>query len=184
MAENINSGKGIKEPTLFVSLLEDDSLDENTRVTLINNLNIDDVAKDKKDFIKLCVSLYKETSDYKLKDAAIFALMNIRDFEAVKTIILDDTVDEELKVACVSRNSKTFIDVINNYPTKEDVEFILDCMEIALLKELAAPMKNKLLNRHEFDSNRLRNMISFMEFSGVESDTSRFNGKPTSNWIE
>ena len=143
-----------------------------------------DIEKEKSEFIDFCTSQYKKASDDKLKDAAVFSLMNIRDYDAVKAIILDPTIDEELKVACVCRNPQTFIDVINGNPTKEDVEFILDCMEISPLKELAEPMREKLLSNSDFYSHRLRSMVEFMASSGVESDTSRFEGKPSSNWIQ
>lgn len=146
-----------------------------------NNKNVE---KEKSEFINFCTSQYKKASDGKLKDAAVFSLMNIRDYDAVKAIILDPTIDEELKVACVCRNTKTFIDVINNNPTKEDVEFILDCMEIAPLKDLAEPMKEKLLTNSELYSHRLKSMVEFMSAGGVESDTSRFEGTPNSNWIK
>ena len=143
-----------------------------------------DIEKEKSEFIDFCTSQYKKASDDKLKDAAVFSLMNIRDYDAVKAIILDPTIDEELKVACVSRNPKTFIDVINGNPTKEDVEFILDCMEIYPLKELAEPMREKLIPNSDFCSHRLKSIVEFLAVDGAESDTSRFEGTPNSNWIK
>ncbi|MBO5321993.1 MAG: hypothetical protein J6B22_05245 [Clostridia bacterium] len=143
-----------------------------------------DIEKEKSEFIDFCTSQYKKASDDKLKDSAVFSLMNIRDYDAVKAIILDPTIDEELKVACVSRNPKTFIDVINGNPTKEDVEFILDCMEIYPLKELAEPMREKLISNSDFYSHRLVSMVEFLAAGGAKSDTSRFEGTPNSNWIK
>lgn len=150
-------------------------------LTMVNSQK--DVAKEKTEYIEACASIYKTAEDETLKDAIIFGLMNMRDFEAVKQVLNDESVDEALKVACISRNPKTFIDVINGNPTAEDVEFIISAMEKLPLQEVAPVMREKLLNT-EHDSTRLRNVIALMEGSRVKSDTSRFEGTPTSNWIE
>ncbi len=142
-----------------------------------------DVTKEKQEYISLCKSIYSTANDKQLKNAVAFGLMNMRDFEAVKFLLTDESVDEALKVACISRNPKTFIDKLNANPTAEEIELIISSMEKVPLKEVAPAMREKLYNG-EYHNSRVNSLLQIMEAGLGKADTSRFEGTPTSNWLE
>ena len=143
-----------------------------------------DVTDEKTEYINTCMNLFKNTTDKKLKNSAILGLMNMQDFNAVKAVLNDKNVDEAMKLACIYRNSDAFIKVIQNNPSVEDVEFILSALEKAPMKEVLPAIEEHLLNKKPYHSNRLINIVNMIKGGGVNADSSRFEGTPTSNWIE
>lgn len=146
-----------------------------------------DVAEEKEKFIKQSLELYLNSNDRTFKDTLAFALINMQDFNAVKKIILSEEFDNTLKISCVSSNKYTFLSVINGNPTMEDVEVLIKALEIAPLKDLAKPMRDKILSNKAFYDHfgyRLHNVIATMEAFGVDDDSSKFERTPTSNWLE
>ena len=142
-----------------------------------------DVSAEKTEYISACKEIYDGADDEQLKNAVIFGLMNMRDFEAVKFLLEDDSVSEAYKVACISRNPKTFVDKLKANPTDEEIELIIGAMEKVPLKEVATAMREALQGTKHYNS-RLDGLLQVMEAGLSKADTSRFEGTPVSNWLE
>lgn len=142
----------------------------------------EETCLEKNKFIDLCINKFNNTGNTVLKDTLVFSLINMLDFNAVKAVIKNTEIDYSLKITCISRNYYTFVDVINNNPSYEDVEFIVSAMEIAPIKELTDIFKNKLLSNSSFNSERLRNIINTMESSGFSADLKSTSRKQKRNW--
>lgn len=129
-----------------------------------------DIAEEKRQFVEQSISIYNNCNDSKVQDTIAFALMDMLDFEAVKAVIQNEKIDEDLKITCIRRNAHTFIEKINSNPTLEEVDFIIKVMEKVPLKELSQTIKEKLLPNKAYDTNRLSNVIALIDSFGIEAD--------------
>ncbi len=143
-----------------------------------------EAESEKSEFINFCTSIFHSATDEKLKDTTVFSLINMLDYEAVKTVINNPNIDFDLKITCISRNYKTLADVIENNPTKDDVEFIISAMEIAPIKDLAPVIEENLLSNKNFNSEKLNNIIVSIEKNGFNADKKYAEKTPNQDWIK
>lgn len=102
-------------------------------------------AAGKAEFIALCEQIAAESSqDEVLRDSSTFALSALRDYDSVQAVVNHGTLDRISKVAAINENFMTLWDVLKNNPTQEDVAFIVTCMELHPVKDLADDLEQAL----------------------------------------
>ena len=107
----------------------------------VNNPN----ASGKKEFIALCVQIAEENpQDTILRDSSTFALSALRDYSAVEAIVNSPVLDRISKVAAVNENFMTLWDVLKESPSEQDIAFVITCMEIHPIKDLADDLERAL----------------------------------------
>lgn len=141
-----------------------------------------DVAAQKQEYISICKGLYATSTDEQLKNAVLFGLMNMLDFDAVEFILTEEGINESYKVACISRNPQTLAAKLGNNPTDAEIELIIAAMEKVPLKEVAPAMR-EVLQGTKYAA-RVQALLPVMEAGLSKADTSRFEETPVSNWLE
>lgn len=102
-------------------------------------------ASGKKEFIALCVQIAEENpQDTILRDSSTFALSALRDYSAVEAIVNSPVLDRISKVAAVNENFMTLWDVLKESPSEQDIAFVITCMEIHPIKDLADDLERAL----------------------------------------
>ena len=142
------------------------------------------VSAEKKNYINFCIRKFNASQDDVFKDAMVFSLIDMLDFDAVKEIINHKNIDHLLKTTCISRNYLTFAEVINNNPSEEDIELLLTAMEMAPIRDLVGLMREKLAANATYQSDRLNNVLTIMETQGIPADRKRLERTPNPAWIE
>ena len=143
-----------------------------------------DVSQEVGAYIRFCMAQFEASNDDVFKDAVIFSLNEIMDFRAVKAVLTNDRIDDGLKRNCISNNSRTFAEVIQSNPSKEDVDLIISAMERVPLSELKDLMREKLASNPQYQSARLDNVLTVMEIRGVPTDEKRKEKKPNPAWLD
>lgn len=122
-------------------------------------------AKNKTDnleFINTNMEIFEQTSSQELKDTSIFSLAEIRDIDAVRSILNNESIDFELKVYTIDFNFKVLEELLNQPEiSDDDIDLIIRSMEIHPIldfKDKIADLKNKTTDMNII--NRLDNVIN------------------------
>lgn len=139
---------------------------------------------EKKDYIDFCINKYDETQDEVLKDAIVFSLMNMRDFNAIKAVVGKNDIDNEMKKTCISRNTSVLGEVLRNDPTKEDFDFVLSAIELLPVYELSVDFKECITENAEYNNYENANVLLQLESSNVYADNNRDKKGITTEWLK
>lgn len=143
------------------------------------------VSKDvKKTYIDFCVKKHNETNDEVLKDAIAFSLINMRDFDAVKVVISNDKIDNDVKKSCISKNTAVIGEVLRNAPSNEDFEFIVYALNILPVYDLNYAFKECITENPEYYNAENKNLLLRLENSNVYADDNRDDKGVTVEWLK
>lgn len=93
-------------------------------------------------FIQLSLDLIKNSNDRYLQDSAFFALSELGSKKAMKSILESEFIDHELKVFAVDQNFMNLKHLLNNQPTIEDIELVIQAMGLLPITDLSEQLKN------------------------------------------
>ena len=136
-----------------------------------NNLIND---SEKRRYIDLCMELYEASYDNVFKDTMIFSLSEMKDYEAIKAIILDDSV--ELKMFCIDQNYSTLKKMFENNadPSEEDIDVLIKAMGICPLVELR-PLLENISPKSSQQKNELADVLSKIDQDGIHANEKWFD---------
>lgn len=147
----------------------------------VNNFEaVDDKEID--DYIDFCSERFQIAVDNSFYNAMVFSVMNIHHIKAVRTIIVDDSIDDLLRRACVVENYQTFSKVLENDVSDEDLECIIKAMEIQPIKEIGEILKQKDLSENSYSQSELEVIIEKIEKDGIPADEKSIITKQIYNW--
>lgn len=92
-------------------------------------------------FIKRCIHLYETSEDLQMKETAIFALCDLQNIDAVKFIVNESSIDHYIKAGCVNQNYLVIKEMLLNNPTKENIDFAIQCEKIYAVDEVVDLLK-------------------------------------------
>lgn len=103
----------------------------------ISEFNLDNEEEIKEEFINLCMNYIDNTIDNKkdadensIRNSSIYALRDLSDKNAIFKIINSENIEESEKVYCLKYNFDVIKNVIENNPSKEDIENVLKANEL------------------------------------------------------
>ncbi|WXR62860.1 hypothetical protein WG909_06530 [Peptostreptococcaceae bacterium AGR-M142] len=103
----------------------------------ISEFDLDNEEEIKEEFINLCMNYIDNTIDNKkdadensIRNSSIYALRDLSDKNAIFKIINSENIEESEKVYCLKYNFDVIKNVIENNPSKEDIENVLKANEL------------------------------------------------------
>ena len=136
------------------------------------------------DYIDFCLQIFENTDDTVFKDTIAFSLINMRSFDAVKAVFNHNNIDNDLKHACVARNSGVFIDTLKNNPTKEDFDFIISALKFFPINNVASALQEAINENPEFNTDENMMLVSNIANSNITADTNRDLKHIFEDWLE
>lgn len=97
-------------------------------------------------FISFCKERYFESSDQLLRDTIVFSLSDLFNKDALEFIINEDSVSTETKIYCVDQNYLVLINMLQDQPTAENIEFAKICTDIYPIKEIVNLINDAIIN--------------------------------------
>lgn len=91
---------------------------------------------------------YKSTT----RDNVMFSIADMNTYESMEYLIHHNKVDEIIKTSVVDRNYHTLIKILENEPTIQQIEFVVKCMEICPINEVAASLEKTMISSPELIS--------------------------------
>lgn len=95
---------------------------------------------EKDEFIELCQILYENSKDELMRDSIVFALSDLMDEKAISYIVLNEDIEEYMKICCIDQNYPTLLSMIQEGISKKSLRTILYAMDIYPINELIAPL--------------------------------------------
>jgi len=124
-----------------------------------------------KQFIQLNLDILKNSNDPELKDTAVFALSDLGSKNALKTILKSEFIDRELKVFAVDQNFMTLKRILENHPTREELNLVIQAMDILPITDLAEPLKHIAGKVKELDfKKKIEETIANIEKNGIKGN--------------
>ena len=129
---------------------------------------------DKELLLKVAQDTFYKSNDPVMKDAMIFSLANANDIDALEFIINCPKVDNIMKITSVERNYAVLRDLLNNEPTVENIDFVVDCMKILPINQLEKPLldaKTKISAKLSLSMDKeFKDVIQEISNNGVDAN--------------
>lgn len=90
-----------------------------------------------RDFIRICLDVFKSFDDKVVKDTAVFALSDINDENAITALINNQNlIDTQQMAYCIRENQNTLLSMIKNNSDTSNVAIVIKAMKINPIKEI------------------------------------------------
>lgn len=103
----------------------------------ISEFDLDNEEEIKEEFINLCMNYIDNTIDNKkdadensIRNSSIYVLRDLSDKNAIFKIINSENIEESEKVYCLKYNFDVVKNVLENNPSKEDIENVLKANQL------------------------------------------------------
>ncbi len=106
----------------------------------LDNISLEERICEETEFIEVCINLIDNSDCASLRDAAVFALSDMTEPEAVSAIIASENVDYALKVYAINQNYMTLKWMAGQ---DEYLEIVCKAMDICPLRGLQEDLENK-----------------------------------------
>lgn len=117
-----------------------------------------------KNFIELCLEIINSTNNLELKDSAFFAISEIGTYSALKEIINNNTFDRAMKRYGIHQNFMVLIEVLENNPSSEDIELVIEALRIYPIIEIAESLERVMSQISDEDLQQsAQNIIEFVK---------------------
>nr|AGS52500.1 hypothetical protein [uncultured bacterium contig00005] len=107
-----------------------------------NNTYTDELRTQKAVFIGICVDIINASNekDDTLTDAAVFALGNMTDFDALTAVVTNESIDISMKMYVIDMNYETLLERLGSNPSDDDIAIICEAISIYPLYGLKEPL--------------------------------------------
>ncbi|CCQ93689.1 conserved exported hypothetical protein [[Clostridium] ultunense Esp] len=138
---------------------------------LVTKKSKGDFEAQAKEFIQLGFDIITTSNDTKLRDAAFFAISDLRIKESIKNILKNDLIDRELKVYAVDQHFEVLNEMLINQPTEEEIETVVEAMELLPISDLIVPLEESSKRIENADlKQRCEEVLAFMKTNGVSGN--------------
>lgn len=131
-----------------------------------NNVSKATLKVEKQQYIDFCFNMFKNIADEVFQDTMIFSLSEMFDMDAIKSIVLNDMIDRDVKIFCIDQNYQTLVKIITDNPSKADMDVLIKAMDLFPIKEMAPLMKDKVDSTSSTQQQQLISVISKIESQG------------------
>lgn len=136
-----------------------------------NKSNIKDYLDLEKNYIDSSFNIMNNTGDKFLKDSAFFSVSDLMSKEAIKSIIKNETINKEHKVLAVDQNFFALKEILNNNPSKEDIEIVVEAMELLPITDLVEDLEKVIDDVSDADlQQRALKVLEYMKLSGIKAN--------------
>ncbi len=105
------------------------------------NQEIYEYEKLEKNFLEISFQLLESNPDLYIKDSAFFSVTDLQSESAIKRIMTNNFIDRELKVYSIDQHYMILLEMLEDNPEKEDIEFVLSAMEMHPILDFIDPLK-------------------------------------------
>lgn len=138
---------------------------------LVTKKSKGDFEAQAKEFLQLGFDIITTSNDAKLRDAAFFAISDLRIKESITNILKNNLIDRELKVYAVDQHFEVLNEMLINQPTEEEIETVVEAMELLPISDLIVPLEEASKRIENADlKQRCEEVLAFMKTNGVSGN--------------
>lgn len=101
-------------------------------------------SSEKTELLYKCQTILANSENATLKDSIVGSLMLMGDYDALQMIVNSADVDEIMKSGTIDGNYYVLEEILQNQPTKADIDFTVKCMEILPVADLYEPLETAI----------------------------------------
>lgn len=126
---------------------------------------------EEKNFLDTCLNIFNVTDNVTIRDSIAFSISEIQSEQSIKYLLTNFNLDREIKAFVIDQNYIALKTILNNNPTDEDINMVIEAMGILPIKDLVKEL-DESIEKTSNESIRLKgeNIIKYMNEEGREAN--------------
>lgn len=125
---------------------------------------------------EMCFYGFEHTDDSQIKDSFIIYLSETLDLGVLGAIINNNEIDDMLKRICVDTNYPTFMRVLQNDLSEEDIDIVIAALNIRPFSQTYDLIEQNIRAKNQEQQIRLYDLLETIKTQGVAGDESLLEG--------